>query len=55
MFPTLMSMMWKRELGGKIDVNDCGLVLRPKSIQEDKHKAEYASLTQRLQGYLDAK
>ena len=55
MFPTLMNMMWKRERNGKVDVNDCGLVLRPTSIQEAKHKAEYDTLTQRLQGYLDAK
>jgi hypothetical protein len=52
MFPTLMSMMWKRERGGKIYVNDCGLVFRPVNIKEDKHKAEYASLAERLQSYL---
>lgn len=52
MFPVLMSMMWKRERGGKTYVNDCGLVLRPANVKEDKHKTEYANLTQRLQSYL---
>ena len=55
MFPALMKMMWKPERGGKADVNDCGLVLRPVKIQEPKHQAEYDSLTQRLQEYLEAK
>jgi hypothetical protein len=52
MFPTLMSMMWKRERGGKVYVNDCGLVFRPNKIKEAKHQAEYDALIQRLQGYL---
>ena len=55
MFPALRSMMWYRERNGKKDVSDCGLVLRPTNVQEAKHKAEYDALTQRLQGYLDAK
>ncbi len=55
MFPTLISMMWKRERNGKSDVSNCGLVLRPTNVQEAKHEAEYDTLTQRLQGYLDAK
>jgi hypothetical protein len=55
MFPELMKMMWKRERGGKTYVNDCGLVLRPVKVQEPRHQAEYDSLMQRLQGYLDAK
>jgi hypothetical protein len=53
MFPTLMNMMWKRERGGKIYVNDCGLVFRPVSIKEKKYRAEYGSLQERLQGYLN--
>ena len=52
MFPTLMSMMWKRERGGIIYVNGCGLVFRPANIKEDKHKVEYDSLQARLQSYL---
>jgi|SRR5581483_3267035 len=52
MFPVLMSMMWKRERGGKTYVNNCGLLLRPLNIQEPKHQAEYDALLQRLQGYL---
>lgn len=55
MFSALGSMMWSRERNGKKDVSDCGLVLRPANVQEAKHKAEYDALTQRLQGYLDAK
>lgn len=53
MFPTLMKMMWKREQGGKSYVNDCGLVFRPATIKEEKHRAEYEGLQARLQGYLD--
>jgi hypothetical protein len=53
MFPSLMKMMWKRERGGKDYVNDCGLVLRPVKVQEPRHQAEYDSLMERLQGYLD--
>jgi hypothetical protein len=41
MFPTLMSMMWKRERGGKIYVNNCGLVFRPANVIETKHQTEY--------------
>jgi hypothetical protein len=52
MFPTLMSMMWKRERNGKTYVNNCGLVFRPASIEEPMHQAEYAALVERLQSYL---
>jgi hypothetical protein len=52
MFPTLMSMMWKREAGGKIYVRECGLLFRPLNIQEPKHRAEYDALSERLQSYL---
>jgi hypothetical protein len=52
MFPTLMSMMWKRERGGKIYVNNCGLVFRPAKVIETKHQTEYEALVQRLQSYL---
>src|SRR5262249_54485185 len=52
MFPTLMRMMWKRESLGKIYVTECGLVLRPKAINEAKHQAEYDRLIERLEGYL---
>jgi hypothetical protein len=52
MFPTLMSMMWKREQGGKTYVNECGLVFRPKELKVEKHRAEYEALIERLQGYL---
>lgn len=52
MFPTLMSMMWKREAGGKTYVNECGLLFRPKDVKVAKHQAEYDSLIERLQGYL---
>ncbi|MGO9059435.1 MAG: hypothetical protein ACLQU2_18940 [Candidatus Binataceae bacterium] len=55
MFPALMKMMWKRERGGKTYVNDCGLVLRPVKVHEPRHQAEYDTLLQRLQGYLDDK
>jgi len=53
MFPVLMSMMWKRERGGKIYVNNCGLLLRPLKIDVAKHQAEYDILLSRLQSYLD--
>jgi hypothetical protein len=53
MFPTLMRMMWKRERGGKTYVNECGLVFRPATIKEERHKVEYESLQDRLQGYLN--
>jgi hypothetical protein len=52
MFPTLMSMMWKRERGGKTYVNNCGLVFRPASVTAPTHQAEYKALAERLQGYL---
>jgi hypothetical protein len=52
MFPILMRMMWKRERLGKIYVRECGLVLRPKSINEAKHQTEYDTLVERLEGYL---
>jgi hypothetical protein len=52
MFPTLMSMMWKRERGGKVEVDECGLVFRPQNIREAKHRAEYDTLTGRLKSYL---
>ncbi len=52
MFPTLMSMMWKRVRNGKIYVNDCGLVFRPANVKEEKHKVEYDFLQARLQSYL---
>jgi hypothetical protein len=53
MFPVLMSMMWKRESGGKTYVNNCGLLLRPRTVEVAKHKTEYDSLLTRLQSYLD--
>jgi hypothetical protein len=31
---------------------EAGLVLRPQVIKEEKHKAEYNALTDRLRGYL---
>lgn len=52
MFPVLMSMMWKRERGGKTYVNGCGIVFRPAEVKEPKHKAEYDALIERLQSYL---
>jgi hypothetical protein len=52
MFPVLMSMMWKRERGGKVYVNDCGLVFRPAKVKEANHKAECDALITRLQSYL---
>jgi hypothetical protein len=51
MFPTLMSMMWKRERNGKTYVNNCGLVFRPANVKEPKHRAEYDGLVERLQSY----
>jgi hypothetical protein len=52
MFPTIMSMMWTRTRDGKPSVMEAGLVLRPQVIKEEKHKAEYNALTDRLRGYL---
>jgi hypothetical protein len=52
MFPTLMSMMWKKEAGGKVYVNECGVLFRPKEVRVEKHQAEYDALVERLQGYL---
>jgi hypothetical protein len=52
MFPVLLNMMCKRERDGKSYVNDCGLVCRPTNIKEQKHKAEYDSLIDRLQSYV---
>jgi hypothetical protein len=52
MFPILMRMMWKRERQGRIYVRECGLVLRPKVINESKHQQEYDALIERLEGYL---
>jgi hypothetical protein len=52
MFPVLMSMMWKQERDGKKYVNGRGLLLRPTSVKEPKHQAEYEALIQRLQSYL---
>jgi hypothetical protein len=28
MYPTLMSVMWKRERNGAVEVDECGLVFR---------------------------
>jgi hypothetical protein len=53
MFPTLMSMMWKKERDGKAVVDECGLVFRPARIDEAKYQTEYDALAHRLQGYLD--
>jgi hypothetical protein len=52
MFPTLISMMWKRDRDGKSYVNECGLVFRPQNVKEAKHQAEYNTLIARLEGYL---
>jgi hypothetical protein len=52
MFPTLLSMMWKRKRNGKVEVDECGLVFRPQNIREAKHRAEYDALAERLKGYL---
>jgi hypothetical protein len=52
MFPTLMEMMWKRTQNGRIYVNDCGLVFRPREVQVPKLKAEYEALAERLESYL---
>jgi len=52
MFPILMRMMWKRERQGKVYVRECGLVFRPKSVNQAKHQTEYNALVERLEGYL---
>jgi len=52
MFPTLMSMMWKRQHRGKFYVGNCGLVLRPVKVDEPRHQAEYDRLIERLESYL---
>jgi len=48
-----MSMMWKREVEGKMHVNEYGLLFRPKEVKVGTHEAECDALAERLQGYLN--
>lgn len=52
MFPTLLSMMLKRNVNGRVKVRGHGLLFRPIDIKDERHKAEYNALAERLSGYL---
>ncbi len=48
MLPLLIRMMWHLRRGDTIYIKERGLLLRPKVVQSEMHRAEYQALTARL-------